>query len=253
MTEQVIPRPGIADRLSQLIRIPTVSAELDERGMQPFDELIALLHDLYPLVHEHLELTRHTDLGLLLRRRGRPGAGGPLVLMAHFDVVPVDESDPWTHPPFDGHVDGEWVYGRGTLDDKGPLIVILEAVENLLAAGFTPARDVCLSFGGNEETYGAAAREIAASFQSRGEIPWLVLDVGGAIASCVFGIALLQGVTHAGGADSTAGSFAGYVTVWVVCGATALVAAVLLLVVPKTAFSDQHTGHADTRDAEPIV
>jgi carboxypeptidase PM20D1 len=149
--------------------------------MQPFDELIALLHDLYPLVHAHLELTRHTDLGLLLRWRGRPGAGGPLVLMAHFDVVPVDESDPWTHPPFDGHVDGEWVYGRGTLDDKGPLIVILEAVENLLAAGFTPARDVCLSFGGNEETYGSAAREIAASFQSRDEIPWLVLDEGGAV------------------------------------------------------------------------
>lgn len=64
-----------------------------------------------------------------------------------------------------------------------------------------------------------------------------VKTVGGAIASCVFGIALLNGA--AGAADGTAGSFAGYVTVWVVCGVTALVAAALLVFVPKTAFTDR--------------
>jgi MFS family permease len=64
-----------------------------------------------------------------------------------------------------------------------------------------------------------------------------VKTVGGAIASCVFGIALLHGVAGAG-SGGTAGSFSGYVTVWVVCGVTALVAAVLLLFVPKTAFTD---------------
>jgi len=64
-----------------------------------------------------------------------------------------------------------------------------------------------------------------------------VKTVGGAIASAVFGIAL---ATHAGGAvEGTAGSYSGYLTVWVVCGVTALVAAVILLFVPKTAFSDQ--------------
>lgn len=71
-----------------------------------------------------------------------------------------------------------------------------------------------------------------------------VKTVGGAIASCVFGIALLN---HAAGAGATAGSFAGYVTVWVVCGLTALAAAVLLLFVPKQAFSDPVV------DASPAV
>ncbi len=67
-----------------------------------------------------------------------------------------------------------------------------------------------------------------------------VKTVGGAIASCVFGIALFHGATGAGvAADGTAGSFTGYLTVWVVCGVTALVAAVLLLFVPKQAFTDQ--------------
>lgn len=64
-----------------------------------------------------------------------------------------------------------------------------------------------------------------------------VKTVGGAIASCVFGIALLS---HVGGeAVGTAGSFSGYVTVWLVCGLTAAVAAVCLCFVPKLAFADR--------------
>jgi MFS family permease len=66
-----------------------------------------------------------------------------------------------------------------------------------------------------------------------------VKTVGGAIASCVFGIALLGTAGEA--ATSTAGSFAGYVTVWLVCGVTAAVAAVLLAFVPKLAFADAPT------------
>lgn len=68
-----------------------------------------------------------------------------------------------------------------------------------------------------------------------------VKTVGGAIASAIFGIALLQGAAgSAATADATAGSLAGYFTVWLVCGVTALIAALLLLlVVPKAAFTDQ--------------
>lgn len=71
--------------------------------------------------------------------------------------------------------------------------------------------------------------------------------VGGAIASCVFGLALASGVADAagatgaaGGADAhTAGSFAGYVTVWIVCGASAIAAALCLLLVPRDSFADR--------------
>lgn len=57
-----------------------------------------------------------------------------------------------------------------------------------------------------------------------------VKTVGGAVASCVFGIALLQG------AAGSAGSLSGYLTVWTICGLSALVAALcLLLIVPKRA------------------
>lgn len=68
--------------------------------------------------------------------------------------------------------------------------------------------------------------------------------LGGAVASAMFGIALMHGVSGGGaGADATggtAGSFEGYVTVWLVCGGSALVAAAMLLfVVPKNAFQDR--------------
>lgn len=69
-----------------------------------------------------------------------------------------------------------------------------------------------------------------------------VKTVGGAIASCVFGIALLNGAS--GAVEGTAGSFAGYITVWVVCGVTALVAAAILVFVPKTAFTDRADAEA---------
>ncbi len=74
-----------------------------------------------------------------------------------------------------------------------------------------------------------------------------VKTVGGAIASCVFGIALLHGATGAAVTGGTAGSFSGYVTVWVVCAATALAAAALLLVVPRQAFTDTEADAARFR------
>lgn len=194
-------RPGVADRLSRMIQLPTVSAEFDERGTAPFDDFVALIAELYPLTHSLLTLERHTDFGLLFHWKGESDAD-PLVLMAHYDVVPVDESDDWTHPPFAGTIADGRVYGRGTLDDKGPLIVVLEAVENLLATGFVPARDVYLSFGGNEETFGAAAVEIADAMKRRDIVPWLVLDEGGAVVdaplSFVQGRAAMIGVGEKG-------------------------------------------------------
>ncbi len=64
--------------------------------------------------------------------------------------------------------------------------------------------------------------------------------IGGAIASAVFGIVLIQGVSDAA---STAGSLSGYFAVWTICGVTAWVAAVSLFFVPKHAFTDQSVVH----------
>uniref|UniRef100_UPI00135B5922 M20/M25/M40 family metallo-hydrolase n=1 Tax=Agromyces humi TaxID=1766800 RepID=UPI00135B5922 len=180
MPRPVTVRPGAPERLARMVQLPTVSADLAQRGLAHFDRFRELLAELYPLVHANLACERVTPLGLLFHWRGR-GAGDPVVLMAHYDVVPAVETDGWTFPPFEGRIGDGAVHGRGTLDDKGPLLVLLEAVENLLADGFVPARDVYLSFGGDEESHGDAARAIADLFRERGLTPWLVLDEGGAV------------------------------------------------------------------------
>lgn len=186
-------------RLQALIRIPTVSRTAPEVADETvFAEFRALLAELYPLAHQKLEL-QLVGGGTLLFRWAGQGTGNPNVLMAHYDVVPADEAPAdrgpsirggWTHPPFDADLAGEGaeqrIWGRGAIDDKGMLAVILEAVEAALADGFQPAADLYLSFGHNEETAGDGAADVVALFIERGIRPALVIDEGGAVVEGVF-------------------------------------------------------------------
>lgn len=167
-----------ADRLAELIACRTVSAadERDEAEFVAFRETFARL---YPRLHANLELTRFEGGTLLFRWAGRT-ADRPLVLMAHYDVVPAP-AEQWDRDPFDGAIEDGFVHGRGALDDKGPLVCIAEAVEGLLAEGFEPARDVYLSFGSDEEVFGHGAAEVVDHLAAQGVRPWLVSDEGGAV------------------------------------------------------------------------
>lgn len=189
MTEDTRGPRAIAN-LQQLIRIPTMSRlDESETDWEQFTLFIDTLPTLYPLVHEHLERELVGGYSLLYRWRGQSSAN-PSVLMAHYDVVPATDEG-WQHPPFSGaeveDADGHPViWGRGTLDDKGSLVVTLEAVEALLAEGFTPANDIYLSFGHNEETAGDGAEEAVRLLESRGVSPAFVLDEGGAVVEGIF-------------------------------------------------------------------
>jgi carboxypeptidase PM20D1 len=173
-------------KLQALVRIPTVSDRDPTRvDTSAFDRLHDELRSQFPLLHERLDLTRIGRHGLLLRWPGH-AHDKPVVLMAHLDVVPVDESAPWRHPPFSAKLADGAVWGRGTLDDKGCVAGICEAVERLLAAGHVPAQDVWLSFGCDEEVSGTAAVSAVDELVRRGVRPWLVLDEGGAVAHEAF-------------------------------------------------------------------
>ncbi len=106
--------------------------------------------------------------------------------MAHLDVVPVDEDAPWRHPAWGAEIHDGAIWGRGTLDDKGQLVAIAEAVERLLERGFVPAQDVWLSFGSTEEVSGETAGLAVDALRERGVAPWFVLDEGGAVAAQAF-------------------------------------------------------------------
>ncbi len=173
-------------KLQTLVRIPTVShRDQSLVDTEAFDAFLAELERQFPLVHERLELTRVHTHGLLFHWRGH-SADRPVVLMAHLDVVPVDEEAPWQHPAFGADIVDGQIWGRGTLDDKGCLVGICEAVERLLEQDFTPGQDVWLSFGCDEEVSGPAAPAAVAELVRRGVRPWFVLDEGGAVAHEAF-------------------------------------------------------------------
>lgn len=178
------------ERLRALIRVPTVSRDdPDLQDADAFRRFPELLAELFPLTHERLTRESVAPHGLLYRWPGR-SPGDALVLMAHWDVVPADEEG-WTHEPFDADVttdaDGaERIWGRGTIDDKGALGGILEAIEGLLAEGFEPENDVYLSFGGDEEVQGASALAAVELLRARGVAVDFVLDEGGAVVQGQF-------------------------------------------------------------------
>lgn len=79
------------------------------------------------------------------------GQGEEVVgVLAHLDVVP--EGEGWSYPPYSGEVHDGKIYGRGTIDDKGPAIATLYAMKALKESGVELNRKIRLILGTNEET-----------------------------------------------------------------------------------------------------
>ncbi|MFB1481014.1 M20 family peptidase [Corallococcus sp. RDP092CA] len=180
-----------AGRLAEALRHRTLAAS---DGLGADDAAFQALHDQlvaqFPRVHARLT---HEAVGAhshLYTWKGSEPDLAPVLLMGHLDVVPAEAEATWSHPPFDGAVAEGYVYGRGTLDDKGSVLAILEAVEGLLAEGHQPRRTVMLAFGADEEVGGQdGAARVAALLRERGVRLASVLDEGGPI-----GVGLVPGV-----------------------------------------------------------
>lgn len=73
-----------------------------------------------------------------------------LGILGHLDVVPVTEG--WRAPPFGGEILDGYIYGRGTVDNKGPILACLYAVKALKESGFKPSKKIRIIFGCDEES-----------------------------------------------------------------------------------------------------
>jgi carboxypeptidase PM20D1 len=186
VTDLAVDARAAAERLAGAVRFPTVSHENGENvEAAAFDGLHQYLQQVFPRVHATMTLETVGGYSLLYTWKGRRPQLPPILLMSHQDVVPVEPGTEksWTHPAFSGTVDGTWVWGRGTLDDKVGMMGILEAAEMLLGHGFQPDRTVYFAFGHDEEVggrHGAAA--VAKLLEQRGVRPAFILDEGGIIA-----------------------------------------------------------------------
>lgn len=166
-------------RLSAALALRTVYETPDTTDFAPFDALYELVRDSYPLLARHASFER-VGRSILVTLPGTEPELPAALLLAHQDVVDVvtGTEDAWVHDPFGGHLDDEWVWGRGALDIKEMLMGELEAVELLLARGGRPRRTVVLAFGEDEEVDSHGATALAAELARRGVHAAFSLDEG---------------------------------------------------------------------------
>lgn len=178
-------RDRAVENLRELVRCKTVSyrdPSLEDDA--EFEKLIALLPKLFPSVFATCSFERLPDRALLFCWKGKNN-GDPAVLMAHYDVVPVNE-DMWDKPAFDAVLEDGVIWGRGTLDTKVTFSGILTAAEHLIKEGFVPENDIYFAFSGGEEINGKGAVNIVDYFEEHGITPAFVSDEGGAVVENIF-------------------------------------------------------------------
>ncbi|MDR1239142.1 MAG: M20/M25/M40 family metallo-hydrolase [Treponema sp.] len=180
-----------AERFRAALRIktdwPAGALPGDAGAEAPLFRFQEFLAEQYPRFHRIAERWSLGPYSLIYRWPGSGGSGGgeaevnPALVLAHYDVVPV-ETEKWTADPFGAELKDGYIYGRGALDMKSILISIMEGAENLCAEGFRPRRDIWFAFGGDEERTGLlGARKTAQWFAERSlHFSW-ILDEGTAI------------------------------------------------------------------------
>ena len=141
--------PPPAELLQTLLRFDTTNPPGNERA------IVEYLDDL--LTGDGFRTTvlaraEHRP-NLVTRLPGR-GEAPPLLFYGHLDVVST-ENQQWTYPPFEGRIADGCVWGRGALDMKGEVALMLSALLRARAAGLRPAGDVILALMADEEVSGA--------------------------------------------------------------------------------------------------
>ena len=138
----------IKKKISQIVRFPSYQQPA-ENGM-PFGEPAAEALKYFLSLAKNMGFETHNYdnyAGEVIY-----GEGEEFAVLAHLDVVPAGSG--WTREPFGGEIDNEAgrIWGRGTMDDKGPAIIMLYCLKALKDEDFVPSRKIKLIVGCNEET-----------------------------------------------------------------------------------------------------
>jgi len=185
VTLEELPTNAIT-HMSQAIQIQTETPNDDYQfDTATFLAYRKFIDTAYPLIHKKLPRTIIDSFNYIYEWKGTDTSLLPMVLMAHYDVVPVEASAVklWHAKPYGGEVKENYIWGRGVLDDKSSMISLLEAAEAQLEKGFTPKQTILLCFGADEESSGKGATAMVKYFKNKNQKFDLVVDEGGEIST----------------------------------------------------------------------
>ena len=189
LPEQQLPQPTkvqpdparLSANLAKAVQFKTISFDHGVVDRQAFDAFVSWLAGTYPEFHQQASLTRLNDYTLLFHLKGRDRAAKPVLWSAHYDVVPVipGTEKNWRHPPFAGSIADGYIWGRGTMDDKGSAIAMLEALSWLLQQSLLPEHDLYLALTHDEEVGSTkGSKAVSEWFKQQGiQLGW-TLDEG---------------------------------------------------------------------------
>ena len=102
---------------------------------------------------EYLESGAPGRGNVFARLKGSDRSRGALLIHGHLDVVPAEASD-WSVHPFSGAIEDGYVWGRGAVDMKDMVGMMIAVARHLARAGITPPRDLVFAFVADEEAGG---------------------------------------------------------------------------------------------------
>jgi acetylornithine deacetylase/succinyl-diaminopimelate desuccinylase-like protein len=164
------------DELAEFLRIPSISADPAHAGhvAEAGEWVCEFVRD----AGGDAELVDWQGQPLAIGElRASTGADAPTVLCyGHFDVQPPDPLALWESEPFEPEIRGDYLYGRGTVDDKGQLYMLLAGARELAQSGELPV-NVRYACDGEEETAGHSLVEFVAA-DERGADAAIIFDSG---------------------------------------------------------------------------
>lgn len=183
--QQQFTEKDSSELLSGAIKFKTVS---NTQSTDNAGEFIAFNHYIernFPSVLRTLEKVQTGNHSLLFIWKGKQADLKPLMFITHSDVVGISshQRDKWKHNAFSGHVDENFIWGRGALDNKANITAQLAAVEHLTEAGFQPKKTILFLIGEDEEIGGNNGAKNAQAYLAKKDLlPDIIIDEGGLIS-----------------------------------------------------------------------
>ena len=182
-------KKDIVEDIVELININTVWEDQETSEKHPFGKGVSKVFDILETKAKSDGFETSNLNNFALDISTKPKSKDYIGILVHADTVPANPES-WSFNPFEGTYDGEFIYGRGTQDDKGPLVGIYYALKIINDLKIPLKREVRIIVGGNEETQHLGVTEYfknndypIAAFTADNEFPLVNVELGGSISN----------------------------------------------------------------------